>query len=65
MSQKTKKNISKIALGVLYQFISHLTFLKLYYHHDTGWVAHKTHVRCVMFGSANSFASTAAVARSI
>jgi hypothetical protein len=29
----------------------------------TGWVAHKTYVRCVLFGSASSFASTTALAR--
>jgi hypothetical protein len=30
-----------------------------------GWMAHETYVRCVMFGSASSFASTIALARSI
>jgi hypothetical protein len=31
----------------------------------TSWMGHKTYGRCVQFGSANSFASTTALARSI
>jgi len=34
------------------------------YAEATSWMGHKTYGRCVLFGSANSFARTTALARS-
>jgi hypothetical protein len=68
MEGYTKYQVPSTTL-YLFSTVSLVLYCYCYHTHPlftrTSWIGHKTYVRCVLIGSANSSASSSALARSI